>query len=109
VEADTSAPVASAIVEQKEKTPRSEQARAGELLAAKPGLDEQIVTGEALHATSEQARVIVEKGGDYLLQIKDNQPTLTALAERTHPALPSFFTERSEPVAVVVATPTQAD
>ena len=59
----------------KRKTPRSEQA----------------CVGEAFQATSKQARVIVKKGGDYLLQIKDNQPTLAALAERAHPALPSFF------------------
>ena len=91
VEADTGAPVAFAVVDQKEKTPRSEQARAGELLAAMPGLDEQIVTGDALHATREQARIIVEKGGDYLLQIKDNQPTLAELAERAHTAPPPFF------------------
>ncbi|MCC5022496.1 MAG: transposase family protein [Candidatus Synoicihabitans palmerolidicus] len=43
VEADTGAPVALAIVDQKENTSRSEQARAGEVLAA-ASLDEQIVT-----------------------------------------------------------------
>lgn len=91
VEADTGAPVAMAVVDQKEKTPRSEQARAGELLAAMPGLDEQIVTGDALHATREQARTIMEKGGEYLIQIKDNQPTLAALAERGRTTRPPFF------------------
>ena len=90
VEADTGAPVALAIVDQKENTPRSEQARAAGLLAATP-LDERIVTGDALHATREQARTIVDKGGDYLLQIKGNQPHLAALAERARTVPPPFL------------------
>lgn len=90
VEADTGAPVALAIVDQKESTPRSEQARAAGLLAAVP-LDERIVTGDALHATREQARTIMEKGGDYLLQIKGNQPHLAALAERARTVPPPFL------------------
>src|SRR5690606_3374101 len=65
VEADTGAPVALAIVDQKEGTARSEQARAAELLAA-TALDERIVTGDALHATREEARTIVDKGGEYV-------------------------------------------
>jgi hypothetical protein len=90
VEADTGAPVALAVVDQKEATPRSEQARAPGLLASVP-LDERIVTGDALHATREQARVIVEKGGEYLLQIKGNQPQLSALVERARSAPPFFL------------------
>ena len=90
VEADTGAPVALAIVDQKENTPRSEQARAAGLLASMP-LDERIVTGDALHATREQARTIVEQGGDYLLQIKGNQPRLAALVERARTAPPPFL------------------
>jgi len=90
VEADTGVPVALAIVDQKENTPRSEQARAAELLAATP-LDERLVTGDALHAARAQARSIVDKGGDYLLQLKDNQPHLAALAERARSAPPPFL------------------
>jgi hypothetical protein len=87
---DTGVPVALAIVDQKENTPRSEQARAAEVLAATP-LDERIVTGDALHATRAQARTIMEKGGDYLLQIKANQPQLAALAERARSVPPPFL------------------
>lgn len=90
VEADTGAPVALAIVDQKEGTPRSEQARAGELLAAAT-LDERIVTGDALHATRTQARTIMGKGGEYVLQIKGNQPQLDALAGRARSAPPPLF------------------
>lgn len=90
VEADSGAPVALAIVDQKENTPRSEQARAAEVLASVP-LDERIVTGDALHATRAQARLIVEKGGEYLLQIKANQPQLSALVARARLAPPPFL------------------
>jgi hypothetical protein len=90
VEAETGAPVALAIVDQKENTPRSEQTRAAELLSTTP-LDERLVTGDALHATRAQARTIIEKGGDYILQIKGNQPQLAALAERARTAPPPFL------------------
>lgn len=90
VEADTGVPVALAIVDQKENTPRSEQARAAEVLAATP-LDERIVTGDALHATRAQARTIMDKAGDYLLQIKANQPQLAALVERARSVPPPFL------------------
>ena len=90
VEADTGAPVALAIVDQKQNTARSEQARAGEVLASVP-LDERIVTGDALHSSRELAGIIVEKGGEYVLQIKGNQPHLSALAQRARSAPPPFL------------------
>ena len=90
VEADTGAPVALAIVDQKQNTARSEQARAGEVLAAVP-LDERIVTGDALHTSRERARAIVGKGGEYVLQMKGNQPQLSALAKRARTAPPPFL------------------
>jgi hypothetical protein len=41
------------------------------------------VTADSLHCQDETAHLIVrEKGGDYLLQVRDNQPTLRALAEQ---------------------------
>jgi hypothetical protein len=97
VEAETGAPVALAIVDQKENTVRSEQARASQLLATTP-LDERLVTGDALHATRAQALTIVENGGDYLLQIKGNQPHLSALADRARTVPPPFFLNSTRPV-----------
>ncbi|MCC5024174.1 MAG: hypothetical protein J6386_15900 [Candidatus Synoicihabitans palmerolidicus] len=70
-----------------------------------------------MHATREQARTIVEKGGEYVLQIKGNQPQLSALVQRARTVPPPFF-ELTDPsrgrvttwrVSVVVATPSQAD
>ena len=36
----------------------------------------KVVTADALHCQRPLARTIVEKGGEYLLQIKGNQPHL---------------------------------
>jgi len=59
-------------------------------LASVP-LDERIVTGDALHSSRELAGIIVEKGGEYVLQIKGNQPQLSALAKRARTAPPPFL------------------
>ncbi|MCC5021716.1 MAG: DUF4338 domain-containing protein [Candidatus Synoicihabitans palmerolidicus] len=48
-------------------------------------------TGDALHATHEQARTIVGKGGEYVLQIKGNQPQLSALVQRARTVPPPLF------------------
>lgn len=74
------APQALACYDQKEGTARSEQSVAQELLDALPALDGQVVSADALHCQRSLARSIVEKGGEYLLQIKGNQSTLEKLA-----------------------------
>ena len=70
------APQALAVYDQKEGTPRCEQTAATALLERLPALDGKIITADALHCQRATARVIVEKGGDYLVQIKGNQPGL---------------------------------
>lgn len=75
------APQAVAIYDQKEGTARCEQSAATALLSSLPALDDKIVTADALHCQKTTARTIAEKGGDYLLQIKGNQPKLLAQAE----------------------------
>ncbi len=52
-----------------------------ELVQKGPALDGVIVTADALHCQRETAQAIVEKGGDYVLQIKDNQPALLKVAQ----------------------------
>lgn len=50
------------------------------------------VTADSLHCQDETAHIIVrEKGGEYLLQVRDNQPTLRALAEQQLEGRPPFF------------------
>lgn len=70
------APQALAVYDQKEGTPRCEQTAATALLERQPALDGKIITADARHCQRATARILVEKGGDYLLQIKGNQPKL---------------------------------
>ena len=58
-----------------------EMLTARELIQKVPTLDGVVITADALHCQRETASAIVEKGGDYLLQIKDNQPSLLQLAQ----------------------------
>lgn len=75
------APVAVTVYDQKEHTPRCEQSAAAALLAAGSALDGCLITADPLHCQRSVARAIVEKGGDYLLQIKGNQPRLLRYAQ----------------------------
>ena len=76
------APHALAVYDQKENTPRCEQTAAAALLAKLPALDGQLITADPLHCQRGHARTIVEKGGDYLFQIKGNQPRLLKQAQK---------------------------
>lgn len=75
------APQALAVYDQKEGTQRCEQSAAAKLLEELPALDGKIITGDPLHCQRQHARAIVEKGGDYLFQIKGNQPNLLKQAQ----------------------------
>ena len=75
------APQARAVSDQKENTPRCEQTAARGLLESLPALDGKLITADALHCPRGTARVLVEKGGDYLVQIKGNQPKLLQQAQ----------------------------
>lgn len=74
-------PAAFAIMDQKEGTQHCELIAARELIERLPTLEGKTVTADALHCQKETARAIVEKGGDYLLQIKGNQPNLARHAQ----------------------------
>ena len=76
------APHALAVYDQKENTERCEQTAAAALLEKLPALDGQLITADPLHCQRAPARVIVEKGGDYLFQIKGNQPKLLEQAQK---------------------------
>ncbi|MCI0353402.1 MAG: ISAs1 family transposase [Acidobacteriales bacterium] len=75
------APQAVALYDQKEGTARCEQTAAATLLETLPAWDGKIITADPLHCQRHHARTIVEKGGDYLLQIKGNQPNLLKQAQ----------------------------
>jgi Domain of unknown function (DUF4338)/DDE_Tnp_1-associated len=75
-EHEDGSPQAMAVYDQKEGTQRCELSAATALLEHLPALDGKIITADPLHCQRKSARIIVEKGGDYLSQIKGNQPQL---------------------------------
>ncbi|MEY3277127.1 MAG: hypothetical protein RL153_2395 [Verrucomicrobiota bacterium] len=70
------APEAMTVFDQKEGTERWEQSVAAELVDAIPSLGNRVVTADALHCQRKLARAVLEKGGEYVLQGKGNQPGL---------------------------------
>ena len=55
-------------------------------------LDGLLVTGDAMHAHEGTARVILDRGGDYLLALKANRPAMLREVE-------AFFADPPEPLA----------
>ena len=82
VDHDDGTPQALALYEQKEGTSRCEQTAAATLLSGVHALEGKIVTADALHCQRATARTIVERGGEYCLQIKANLPSLLAHARQ---------------------------
>jgi hypothetical protein len=78
---DDGAPHAIGVYDQKEGTERCEQTAAAALLESLPALDGKMITGDPLHCQRKLGRTVVEKGGDYLFQIKGNQPHLLKKAQ----------------------------
>jgi len=98
------APHAIGVYDQKEGTERCEQTAAAALLESLPALDGKMITADPLHCQRKLSRTIVEKGGDYLLQIKGNQPhlfekaqSLDALKDTPFLPIPNPDTDASKP------------
>jgi len=95
-EHESGAPVAVTIAS---KEPKSEASKTeGELTAAKrlypsTNLRNAVVTGDALHCERESMQMVVENDGDFLFQLKGDQPNALTEAQRvaaTHsPLLPA--------------------
>jgi len=49
----------------------------------RPSLDGKVVTSDPLHNQKKTAQITVEKGGDYVQQVKDNQKTLHTHLKKT--------------------------
>lgn len=92
-EHEDGSPVAVAIMDQKEGTPRCELTAAQALVESFPSLEGQTLTADPLHCQRALARTIVEKGGEYLLQIKGNQPKLLAHAKTQCAAEPPLLSK----------------
>jgi hypothetical protein len=91
------APVAVAVYDQKEGTERCELSAASALLEQLPALDGKIITADPLHCQRKHAALIVQKGGDYLLQIKANQPNLFEKAQALDGLKSTPFLPKPEP------------
>ncbi len=91
------APQGMAVYDQKEGTERCELSAAGALLENLPPLDDKMITADPLHCQRKHARLIVEKGGDYLLQIKGNQANLLKHAQGLDALSSTPFLSRPSP------------
>jgi hypothetical protein len=91
------APVAVAVYDQKEGTERYELNAASGLFKELPALDGKLITADPLHCQRQHAATIVEKGGDYLLQIKANQPKLFKRAQALDRLQDTPFLSKLEP------------
>ncbi len=62
------------------------------LAQAPPSLEGAVITADALHCQKKTSRTIVERGGEYILSLRDNQPTLAGraakLTEKAPPLCP---------------------
>ncbi|MEF2070648.1 ISAs1 family transposase [Consotaella aegiceratis] len=78
-----------------------------EILAARAlleclDLSGQLVTADAIHCQNETAQVILDRGGDYLLRLKDNRPALAA-------TVAEYFADPKVCADLPVAETTDAD
>jgi hypothetical protein len=84
-EHETGAPVAMTIAS---KEPKTEKAKTeGELTAAKrlysvTNIQGATITADALHCERENMHLVVDNGGDFLFQLKNNQPKALKEAEK---------------------------
>jgi hypothetical protein len=70
---------------------RCEMVVASKMIEEINDLTGKVITADALHAQQRTARAIVERGGEYLLQIKDNQATVRANTRRQTEGVSPFL------------------
>ena len=59
-------------------------------------LSNTVITADPLHCQTKTARAIVERGGEYLFQVKDNQKTVHKLAKLKTKNLPPFLNRQKK-------------
>jgi len=76
---------------------KSNEIPAARTLLQRVDLEGRFVSLDALHTQHETARAVVwEGGGDYLLTVKDNQPTVRANIQKLVPAPLALFSPSTE-------------
>lgn len=78
---------------------RCELKAAQRLIRTMPDLAGKLVTSDALHAQDDTARAIVENGGDFLVQVKDNRKTVRQSAEARTAACAPLLPSAKKPMA----------
>ena len=93
VDHETGVPVSMALMSQKTGEGDLCEMKVGERLVEQSGrLDGKLVTADALHMQRETVGKIVEGGGDYLVQIKGNQPSLHGYVQKAAAKATPFLT-----------------
>lgn len=90
VDAETGIPVSMAPMRHKEEGKDGELTCGKNALKSAGSLEDRVVTGDALHADANTSRTITGQGGEYVLQVKGNQPTLLKTAKRLTKSAPLF-------------------
>ena len=72
------APALRTVLEQLAAEGKGQELAAAEMLLGRLPLKGHVITGDALLTQREVCQTVVEGGGDYLLPVKENQPTLLA-------------------------------
>lgn len=90
VDTETGTPRAMAPMSMKEgEGERCEMKAAQKLIENQSDLRGQLISADALHAQDRTARSIVQRGGDYLIQVKNNRKTVRkTLEQKTNPSAP---------------------
>jgi hypothetical protein len=82
VDTETGTPQAMGAMSMKEgEGDRCEMKAAQKLIENQSDLSGQLISGDALHAQDRTARSIMERGGDYLIQIKNNRKSVREALE----------------------------
>lgn len=76
---------------QRSVAPGENEITAARALLARLVLDGALVTGDAIHAQAETAKLVLDRGGDYLFALKANRPAM-------HSAVAAFFAEPPGPL-----------
>lgn len=92
VDHETGVPRAMARASKKEGEGKNcELKSAQRMIRRETDLSNTIITADALHCQRESARDIVERGGEFLIQVKDNQKTVHNRAAAKAKGLPPFL------------------
>lgn len=97
VDHETGVPTAMSKAAKKEgDTGECEMIAGREMISAQENLSGKVVTGDALHTQRLTAQAIVANGGEYILQVKDNQKNLKKASEIVTRDLSPFLTRRKK-------------